>query len=530
MINYNELLKGLYGDHLKRVNELNELYALYNGEQKWDTPQDLDYEPTKKVTNYIKKLISTKARFMFGMNPFFDIKQVIPDAEPQKVANVFEERAMPEQGATPHADKAQEKEDLLAYILKENKFHKKLLKGRKDCSIGGRVAIKLWAHVAKGIKIIFSPAQEFFPEYNIDDVDELRKVTFLYILEDSIHEKDQRINKQTWELVGTEEGKEVCILNEAIYDGNGDIVDIIEQDYDTGLNFIPVIIIQNGGLTGETEGESDVLELWQNQDLYNRLNSDDVDALKFNMFPQTVATDAAEESLDSLKISPGALVDLQTDPMAGADGKQAKMEALEKKFNYHAKFEDTVERIKNDMYDLMEVPNVSLDQLKGVMTSGKSMRALYWGLIAVCEEDATEWIPALEQMVDYIFGIINQYNLYPEKKGRELAAYETTLEIVREYPIQEDVDAQKAVDMDEVITEVRSKRSYMNKWGEYEDVDSELEQIMLEKELLADNFDVDLEASAAEEDDSNTIDTEKDSNAAQTGTERQTTTTAEEGE
>lgn len=38
--------------------------------------------------------------------------------------------------------------------------------------------------------------------------------------------------------------------------------------------------------------------LWDNQDDYNRLKSDDRDALKFNMFPQRVFRDANQETMD----------------------------------------------------------------------------------------------------------------------------------------------------------------------------------------------------------------------------------------
>ncbi len=44
-----------------------------------------------------------------------------------------------------------------------------------------------------------------------------------------------------------------------------------------------MVIITNGGLTGETEGVSDVAQLWDNQDAYNKLTSDDIDALKFQI-------------------------------------------------------------------------------------------------------------------------------------------------------------------------------------------------------------------------------------------------------
>lgn len=473
MINYNELLRaelqGVYGDQLEKVNRINKYYELYEGEQEWETNNNLDYVPTKKITNIIKKLIDTRARFMFGREPFFDVRPIIKDTK----------------GSTIEQDKAQEKEDLLIEtILKKNKFHSKLLKARKDCSIGGKIAIKLWGHKDVGLKIIFSPAQEFFPQYSLDDVDQLEKVVFLYALNNEAEPEDQRIKKQVWELVS---GK--CILNETTHDGRGNIVSIEYQDYNTSLAFIPVVIIQNGGLTGETEGISDVKVLWDNQDNYNKLNSDDIDALGFQMFGQDVITDADEESLKSIKISPGAMIDLQTDMVHANEKRQAQIKRLESGFSYKDKFSDTVDRLKNDMYDTMDVPNVSLEQLKGLMQSGKSMKAIYWGLMAVCDEDWTEWGPALEQMVEYIFKMVDVYNLYNK---RSVAKYETILNIEKYYPIQEDEDTQKGIDMQEVITEVRSRKSYMNKWGEYEDIDSELEQIQLEKQMMQDSYTRDL--------------------------------------
>lgn len=405
---------------------------------------------------------------MFGREPYFDIRPVKEDAK----------------GSTTNADLAQEKEDLLYKILTENKFHSKLLKARKDCSIGGKIAIKLWSHKDVGLKIIFSPAQEFFPQFNLDDVDQLEKVVFLYALNNESKPEDQRIKKQVWEMQGTK-----CILNESTHDGKGNTVSIEYQDYNTSLDFIPVVIIQNGGLTGETEGISDVESLWDNQDNYNKLTSDDIDALKFQMFGQDVVTDAKEESLENIKISPGAMIDLQTDTAQADEGRQAKMERLESGFSYKDKFEDTINRLKNDMYDTMDVPNVSLEQLKGLMQSGKSMKALYWGLMAVCDEDWTEWGPALTQMVEYIFRMVDVYNLYG---ARATAKYETTLNIEHYYPIQEDEDEQKRVGMEEVVAEVRSRKSYMKQFGEYEDTDAELEQIQKEKAMLQDTYTQDL--------------------------------------
>jgi hypothetical protein len=476
-MDYNELLKaeleGVYGDQLQRVSEINRMYAIYSGDQKWSITDGLDYVPTQKVTNYIKKIVNTRARFMFGKEPYFDIRSIYED----------------EKGATTYQDQAQEKEDLLHKILDDNKFQAKLLKARKDCSIGGKVAIKLWGHKEQGVRIIFSPAQEFFPQYNIDDVDQLEKVVFLYAMNNEQEAENQRIKKQVWELVELRENQYRCILNESTHNGKGETLSVEYQDYNTELDFIPVIIIQNGGLTGETEGVSDVLELWPNQDAYNKLTSDDIDALKFQMFGQDVVTDADEQSLKDIKIAPGAMIDLQTDVRQGSEGRQARMERLESGFSYKAKFEDTIGRIKNDMYDLMDVPNVSLEELKGVIQSGKSMKALYWGLKAVCEEDASEWLPALRQMVEYIFKMVDAYNVYG---ARQIAGYETTTNIELTFPLQEDEDVEKGIDMQEVVAEVRSRSSYMKKWGGDIDIDAELEQIQREKAMLQDSYTQDL--------------------------------------
>jgi len=466
MINYNQLLAaelaGVYGNYLARVQQINRWYAIYDGDQTWEVAMSLDYTPTQRITNLIQKLINTRARFMFGKAPYFDIRPLKVDAK----------------GSTEFQDQAAAKEDLLEFILKANKFHSKLLKAKKDCSIGGCIAIKLWADREQGLKIIFCPAQEFFAQFGEDDVDTLEKVILVFAINDKRDPREQRIKKQTWEMSA---GK--CLLSEATYDGSATLVSTDYEDHDTGLDFIPVIIVQNGGLTGETEGKSDVELLWSLQDSYNRLNSDDTDALKFQMFGQNVVTDATEESVKGIKIAPGAMVDLQTDPVA--EGQQAKMERVESHFSYSEKFQDTVSRVKNDMHELMEVPNVSLEQLKGLMQSGKSMKALYWGLISACEEDWTEWGPALEQMADYIFRMVDVYNLYG---ARQIARYETTLQIEHYYPIQEDEDDQRRVAMEEVGAQVRSRKSYIKQWSEAEDPDAELEQIQAEQQMLKDDF------------------------------------------
>lgn len=442
------MIRGLYNERLDYITKINRYYALYEGDQKWLIANDLDYTPTRMVNNYIKKLIDTKSRFMFGIEPFIDIRPLEYNGQLE--------------------DMAQEQEDLIKMILDDNKFHKKIMQGYKDSLIAGNVGIKLWAHKDYGLRIIFVPAQEYFIEYDLDDIDKMEAVTIFHFINDEDLEQDQRARKQRFYL---ENG--ICYLDEHIVDGFGQIVEVIYQGHNTGLDFIPFINITNGGLTGEVYGTSEVEQLWEIQDIYNKITSDDVDALKFQMFGQTVFENASIETFENLKIAPGAIIDFQID--STQMDSPGSVYRLESSFSYSQQLEETLKRLKGTMYELMDIPNVSTDQLKGLMTSGKSMETLYWGLIASCDEDWTEWRPQLRQMTQYMLKMVEVYNLYG--KGQVVDLDNHTIEIENYYPLKQDELEQKKVDMDEVVHELRSKESYMDKWGNYENVEAELEKI-----------------------------------------------------
>lgn len=448
-------MENLYGDQLKRINQINRWYEIYEGNQKWSNKKSLQYEPTKKTENYIQKIISTRARFMFGVNPFFDVRPINFSEHEEEIA--------------------QEKEDLLKDILDENKFHKKLMQGYKDSHIAGNVGIKLWARKDEGLKIFFVPAQEYFIEYDTDDIDSFNAVTFFHFYNtDAENQKDQRGRKQRYYLENDK-----CYVDEYIVDGYGDIIEIITEGEYNGLDFIPFINITNGGLTGDVFGSSSVETLWEIQDIYNKVSSDDIDALKFQMFGQTVFMNADENTLKNLVIAPGAIIDYQTDKTS--EDTSGDVFRLESSFSYSDQLEKTLARLKGSMYDLLEVPNVSTEQLKGLMASGKSMEAIYWNLIAACDEDWSEWGPNLKQMAEMIFEIVATYNLYG--KG-DIAKQETSLEIEKYYPLSTDENEEKRIDLEEVKSETRSRRSYMDKWSKFEDVDNELDRIVEEKQIL----------------------------------------------
>lgn len=249
-------------------------------------------------------------------------------------------------------------------------------------------------------------------------------------------------------------------------------------DKDTGLDFIPCTVILNDGLTGDVSGESDVEALLTNQDTYNHANSDDADALKFSMFPMRYTVDASAESAEKLEISPGAYADITSDS-SGINNQQAKMGILESQFSYDQRLENRLNRTKNDMHDLLSVPNVSLEQLKGLAQSGKGMRAIYWELRCRCEEKWAEgWDDALRWMAGSLVKMARQLNV------AQLPEADYSIVIDHLYPIPEDEEDERVNDMAEVTARVRSRKSYIDKWQPDGDADGELQQIAAEQNLL----------------------------------------------
>lgn len=442
-------LGGLYGSRVvEELSEIVRLYDYYDGPgQDWTPPANLKYTPSKLRTNLVKKLIKDEARFMACRPPEM---RIVPDDSVDQ-------------------DACDQIEHWLGRILRAERWPSKLLKAARDCFIGKRVAIKLGGGPGAPLSIQFRPSLEFVYEVDPNDADRLSKIIFFYqVTSDETLREKQRVWRQRYWL---ENGR--CLMDEALYDGYGRLTEAYHTQEDTGLDFIPCRVIINDGLTGDLSGESDVKEIRDNQDAYNHLKSDDLDALKFNMFPQRVFVDASQASMAEVVVAPSALIDLQTDP--AAQGRQAQHGMLESGFNYDARLENVLLRIRGDMYDLLSVPNLSLDQLKGVITSGKSMRALYWSLTCRCEEKWAEWDDALGWMIESLMKMARAYGCEP------LPEVAHTIKIEHLYPIPDDEEAERAADLSEVGQQARSKLNYITKWQPDADAKGELAQIQLEQ-------------------------------------------------
>ncbi len=431
-------LGALYGGEvLRELGEINHLYALYDG-----APED--GEGPRPAANLIKKLIKEESRFMAGRAPEI---RILSDGDDGEAAARIER--------------------FLGRTLAENRWQKRLIHGVRDCLIGKRVALCLDGAPGRPLAVRFVPSTEFVFEQ--DEAGDVAKIIFFYGLNDRFERARQRIyRKKLW----LEDGR--CLLDEGVYDGYGRLVEPRHTGEDTGLTFIPAHVIVNDGLTGDPAGESDVRELAPIQRAYGQLIRDDIDALKFNMFPQKVLVDASQASVEHVVIAPGALIDLATDPARGQNG-QASASVLEPKFGYDQRYEHAVRRLRGDMFDLMSVPEASVELLRGFAASGKAMRAAYWGLTCRCEEKWAEWDDALKWMARRLVEMAGVYG------AAALPGIDYRVRIDHLYPIPDDEEAERQRDLDEVARGARSRLGFIRKWQPDADASAEMRQIDAEK-------------------------------------------------
>ena len=125
---------------------------------------------------------------------------------------------------------------------------------------------------------------------------------------------------------------------------------------------------------------------------------------------------------------------------------------------------------------------MSLEQLKGFAASGKAMKALYWELTTRCEEKWNEWDAALRWMVQALVKMAGVYG------AGSLPALDFTVSIDHRYPIADDEDAERTLDLQEVSQQARSRKSYLEKWQPDADGNAELAQIASEQKMLDDGF------------------------------------------
>ena len=469
---YQELI-GPYGyDTLHKLGKIERYYHIYENGAEFEAEETEDYTPARLKSKQIRSLIGKQAQFAFGKTPEHKVSCPNELKDPEK--GRVNESAM---------------QEYLNAVLRKNLWSGKLLKGAKDCFIGGRVALKATVSNER-IHIMFVPADGFVYETNIDDIDTLERIVFFYTIRDDEERERQRIWVQKYWM---ENGR--CFMSERVADGNGktDFEFTPVEKQDTRLNRIPAYVILNDGLSGDTDGESDVETIMAEDSWYNRMRSNNLDSLRKGMNQITYGVNVDREAIRHFQIKPGAFWDVQ-----GEDDKEPSINTISNDFTYNTAFQDTLSNLKQGMYDALSVPDINLESMKSIVTSGKAMKAIYWPLICRCEEKMTAWKPALNWLSELI---LYAAEVFPELKKEygEFAAAEHIVMIDNQYPLPEDEDEERTLDMQEVTNQTRSRKSYLMKWGgtarqgmTADEADEELSQMAKEREMLEDSFEGDI--------------------------------------
>lgn len=461
-----EQLSGVYGDRvLQDMREIIGLYDIYEKGVGFTPAKTEDFIPADLRYRRSSAILDKEVRFLFSKPPEFTVKSPMTDAVPTD----------------------EQKSDLaviqslLDNVLKSNNFNLKLIKGAKDAFIGRRIAMVLNFNES-GIGISCIPSLEFVYDVDASNADKMTKLVIFYNTNDEKSLQDQRIYRKRYSI----ESDGYCHMDEAIFDGSGQLVEEIIAETTLKFTFIPAVVIVNDGLTGDLQGVSEIESLAVYESWYSKLASADMDSERMGMNPIRYAIDADPNSTQNLPISAGAFWDIQSDQNS-ADGVTAQVGVLTSDTGYSGALGTTLDRLKQAMYDQVAVPNVSPDAMQGVVTSGKTLKAIYWDLIVRCDEKMLTWRPALTFIARCI---IEGAKLYPESYKpyitESLPDVEYDIEVDNQYSLPEDEQEEKQIDLSEVESKVMSRRSYMKKWRGLTDdeADAELEQIARENEIL----------------------------------------------
>lgn len=481
-------LEGLYGSEL--LAEFNEIIGYYNVYEKGANfiPESVKSDFTSADLRFkeSRKLINREARFLFSKHPDMKVNVPYEEIDPEE----YETEEELEEAYTEAKEDAIEVQTVLQKyldnVLEKSDFFLKLVKAARDCFIGKRVAYFVNFDEEKHkIMIDFVPSLEFVFDTDPSDINKVTKIVAFYTIKDNKAKTEQRIYKKKYWLEDDE--KETCWMQEAIYNGLGEMVEEITPERATKFEgYIPAGVVINEGLTGDLKGVSEIHELVDSESWFSRISNGDIDSERCGMNPIRYAINMNPETTKGLSISPGAFWDLAQDPNA-PDSASGSVGMLETGLNYTSAVNTTLNRIRASMFESLDIPDVSSDAMRGVVSSGKTLRAIYWSLIVRCDEKMLSWRPALKNIIRII---IEGGKLYPDSTDPyteyEIPDSEYDITVDNQYPIPDDEAEEKNVDLSEVSAQTMSRMSYMKKWRGLTETEAmqELRQIAEEREIL----------------------------------------------
>ena len=459
--------EGASKDTLDELTRICGCYRIYKkGADFISEGSNGDYLPAQLHYKLSANLVNKEARFLFAEPPTIKIE---PKGDNEELTDDTKENITT-------------LNDLVKTVLDANNFEDILLKAAKDCFIGKRVVGLVNFNEEDGVTITFLPSTQFVYDTKIGNPNVLTKLVCFIIVRDSITLSDKRIFKKKYVVEDN-----VVYLEEMMYDGGGKLLEEITTRQPIELKRIPACVFINDGLSGETLGESEIELLRDYESWFSKLNNADIDAERKSMNPIRYTIDMDSNSTKNLSSSAGSYWDLQTDQ--NLETKTPSVGSLESSMSYSTSLGSTLDRIKASGYEQVDVPNINLETMSGTITSGKALKAIYWPLIVRCREKMKMWKPNLRTMIDIIIeGAMAYPNTITKYIEDTIVPVNYEIDITQNVPLQEDEVEEKNMDLAEVTANVMSKKSYMKKWRDLTDkeVDEELEQIALERQIIED--------------------------------------------
>ncbi|KQB77230.1 phage portal protein [Clostridium butyricum] len=452
--------------------------------QNWPIDDNIDYKPTKEIRNKIKPLLRKQARWMFGKEPTLVFK----------------------------ADDLKDKdncEDLRKYIedvFENNDFWNNTRKAFLEATIKKRVLLRAEANPGQPIVIKYESIENF---YYKEKNGKLLKVIFFEEDEQNVfkeEDKDKVYYLHTYyykPLERTLDAENKIVEYKPFYKKETYINTELQEDktLDNEITIsktIPCWLIKNAGELNNKFGESDVTDLVDSQNQYNKRNSDFADALRFQMFGAEAIIDGKEDDVNKLTVAPNALHAIRTSDEAMERGKQATIQRQEYNIGNSGAIDAYLNRCDSDMREMLDMPKIT--DLNNI-PSAKAMGYLYNDLMARCDEKFNDWEKPLLNLIDFIIEVGSF--CYPGIFDKYWLLMNYTKIIKRNVPLPSDEDDKKDKAMDEVDRKVRSRKSYIKEFTNEEDAEKAFEEILEETTMLQNAQDSMLKDTNSEIDDIN---------------------------
>lgn len=466
----NAEVDGSAKDTLDELTQICKYYKVYKKGASFTVEgTNGDYIPAKLKYKMAASLINKEARFLFAVPPDITVE---PKGDVGKIT----------QGAK---DALTVMNDLVKTVLDANKFEDALIKAAKDCFVGKRVAGLVNFNEDDGVTITFLPSTQFIYETKIGNPNVITKFVCFMVIKNSITLTEKRIFKKKFVF---DAETEKVYLEEAMYDGAGRLLEEVTEYQETLMPMIPAVIFVNDGLTGEDEGESEIELLQDYEEYYSKLSNADIDSERKSMNPTKYTVDMESNSTKNLSTAAGAFWDLGSDQ--NLDNPHPQVGILEPAMNYSEALKTSLDRIKTTGYEQIDMPNITLETMTGVITSGKALKAVYWPLIVRCQEKMKMWGPQLRALVNIIIqGAMVYPNCIERYINETISPVDYEINVEQNTPLPEDEVEERNMDLAEVESKTMSRKRYMKKWHRLTDdeVQEELEQIALERQLIEDS-------------------------------------------